>query len=175
MAREAGETAVVVPIPAADPAVSGWRDRFDPASARGMPAHVTAVYPFVPERRLSEDIRNDLRALCFTLPPLTVRFRRTGRFPGVLYLAPEPADGLSTLTRLLAERWPEHPPYGGAYDTVVPHLTLAVDPDETVLDSVDAQVARVLPLTTTLTEAALYVSDGAHWKRRWAFPFGRIE
>lgn len=58
----AGQTGVVVPVPAADPLVSRWRERFDPAAAFGVPPHVTIVYPFVPAEALSEHDLADLRA-----------------------------------------------------------------------------------------------------------------
>jgi hypothetical protein len=35
-------------VPAAEPVVSTWRERFDGSAAQGMPAHITALYPFLP-------------------------------------------------------------------------------------------------------------------------------
>ncbi|WP_406483763.1 2'-5' RNA ligase family protein [Streptomyces platensis] len=43
-----------------------------------------------------------------------LRFERCGWFPGVLYLASEPDTQLRRLTEVVAERWPEAPPYDGA-------------------------------------------------------------
>ena len=45
---EPGRSAVVVPGPAVESAVSSWRDRLDRSAAQGMPAHITALYPFRP-------------------------------------------------------------------------------------------------------------------------------
>ena len=55
-----------------------------------------------------------------------MRFERTGRFPGVVWLAPEPAEPFIALTELLAAAFPDHPPYEGAHDEIVPHLTLGL-------------------------------------------------
>lgn len=45
---EKGHAAVVVPVPAAEQLVSTWREQFDRSAAQGMPAHITALYPFLP-------------------------------------------------------------------------------------------------------------------------------
>jgi hypothetical protein len=162
---EAGQTAVVVPVSAAEPLVAPWRARFDPSAAQGMPAHVTALHPFVPA---TDRVVAELRALCAASPVLDVRFARTARFPGVLHLAPEPADGLRRLTLAIAERWPEAPPYGGAFEEVIPHLTVALGdhPGE-----VEAELRRGLPFAARLAEACLYEFDGSRWIARERLPF----
>jgi 2'-5' RNA ligase len=154
-----------VPVPAAEPVVSAWRKRFDASAGQGMPAHVTALYPFLPAGALTGDVVAELRGLCTAVPVLDVVFARTGRFPDVLYLDPEPADGLRRLTLAIAERWPEAPPYGGAYDDVIPHLTVAHAAGEAVAE-IEADVQRALPLAARLIEAWLYVFDGALWQAR---------
>ncbi len=40
------ETALVVPIPEAEEAVAPFRTTLDRAAGLGVPAHVTALYPF---------------------------------------------------------------------------------------------------------------------------------
>jgi hypothetical protein len=94
MTSARGQVAVVVPVPAAESVVSPWRERFDRSAAQGMPAHITALYPFLDVDLLTEAVVTALRQLCAELPILDVVFRRTARFPGVLYLSPEPADEL---------------------------------------------------------------------------------
>jgi hypothetical protein len=158
-------TAVVVPVPEAEPLVGPWRARFDPSAAQGMPAHVTALYPFVAP---TEAVVAKLRDLCAGLPALDVAFTRTARFEGVLYLAPEPAAGLRRLTLAVAARWPEAPPYGGAFDEVIPHLTVAQGQG---LEEVEAELQRGLPIAARLTEACLYELDGGRWRRRARLPF----
>jgi 2'-5' RNA ligase len=162
---------VVVPVPAAEPVVSTWRERFDGSAAQGMPAHITVLYPFLPEERLSGEVLTRLRELCAGMPALDVLFRRTGRFSGVLYLDPEPADGPRQLTLAIAEQWPEAPPYRGSFAEVIPHLTVAHGADDGVLDDIDADVLRRLPVSARLVEACLYVFDGERWQPRARLPF----
>ena len=84
---------------------AGARSRRDwPGSARattgqlasGVPAHVTVLYPFIPAARARAGRpagpgQRSPRAST----PFDIRFERVGRFPAVVYLAPEPAAPFS--------------------------------------------------------------------------------
>lgn len=167
-----GPSAVVVPVPEAEPLVSPWRSRFDASAARGMPAHITILYPFLRPRRLTDDVIALLVDACARQPALDVVFRRTARFTEVLYLDPDPADGLLRLTFDLADHWPQAPPYNGEFDEIIPHLTVAQGVGEDVLDAVDSELSASLPLAARLAEAHLLVFDGTRWRERARLPFG---
>jgi hypothetical protein len=171
MPFDRGQSAVVVPVAAAEPLVSAWRQRFDASAARGMPAHITALVPFLREDRLTDAVLAQLRELCGGLPVLEVEFRRTARFASVLYLDPEPSDGLRDLTCAITRRWPDTPPYGGAFEDVIPHLTVAHNADADILGDIEANILAGLPVHTRLTEAHLYVFDGARWRQRASLSF----
>jgi len=50
----AGQTAIIVPVPEAESAMSRWREKFDDSARAGVPAHVTVIAPFLllePHRR----------------------------------------------------------------------------------------------------------------------------
>jgi hypothetical protein len=169
---EPGTSAVVVPVPEAEPVVSAWRARFDASAGMGMPAHITALLPFLDEARLNADVTQRLATLCARHPVLDVEFGRFGRFPGVLYLDPEPSDGLRRLTLAIAEEWPEAPPYGGAFASVIPHLTVAEGADADMKPQIEEEIRAGLPVRARLAEAALFVFDGARWAPRLRLPFG---
>ena len=46
--RAMPETALVVEVPEAEPLVSQWRAQHDWSAQRGVPAHITILYPFAP-------------------------------------------------------------------------------------------------------------------------------
>jgi 2'-5' RNA ligase len=162
----ARQSAIIVPVPAAEPVVARWRELFDPSAARGMPAHITVLYPFLAEPRLTDDVLAPLEALCGAVAPFDVTFTRTGRFPNALYLEPDPSEPIRQLTLAIAGRWPEAQPYGGAFDDVIPHLTVAREVGEKVFAEADAEVSPALPIGAALSEAWLYVSrtDDGRWR-----------
>jgi 2'-5' RNA ligase len=166
-----GEAGIVVLVPEAEPVVGRWRARYDGAAAQGMPAHITILYPFLREPKIDESVLDRLRRICRATSPFDLELRHTARFPATIYLDPEPADPFRALTDALVTEWPEAPPYGGAYDGVVPHLTVADDVSTEVMDEVDADVGPRLPLRTRVSEAHLFVFDGRTWRPREALPF----
>ncbi|MFI9596495.1 2'-5' RNA ligase family protein [Nonomuraea sp. NPDC052265] len=165
-----GGTALVVTIPEAEPLVGHWRSRLDAAAADGVPAHVTILYPFLDRDRLEEVA---LGRLIAAHPAFDVRFTGCGRFPGVLYLAPDPERPFRELTEAVAGRWPEAPPYGGRFASIVPHLTVADQQEPELLDRVEAELIAGLPLTARVREVRLLVSDGRRWREDRAFALGR--
>lgn len=87
----------------------------------------------------------------------------------MLYLAPEPDTQLRRLTEVIADRWPEAPPYGGQFTEIVPHLTVADGQDDAVLDEIEADLLNRLPLTARVSSVDLMVHDGAKWQERASF------
>ncbi|MCX5404221.1 2'-5' RNA ligase family protein [Streptomyces sp. NBC_00335] len=168
----AGRTALIVRIPEAEPAVRDWRDRIDPAAraGAGVPAHVSVLYPFLPESLIDPSVHARIAAALRPHPAFDLRFERTGRFPGMLYLAPEPDAPLRRLTRAVAEHWPEVRPYGGRYPDPVPHLTVAQRAREADLDAAEAALRGRLPLTTRVRAVDLVAYDGTAWHERASFP-----
>ena len=54
------ETALLVPVPAAEPAVGQHRARLDEAARDGVPAHITVLYPFLPPAGIDEALLSSL-------------------------------------------------------------------------------------------------------------------
>lgn len=144
---EVGTTAVVVTVPAAEALVARVRDVFGAAAAVAVPPHVTLLYPWLDRDVCGDDDLADLERICAAVSPFDVTFDGFGRFPGVLWLAPEPAGPFAELTRAIARRWPQTPPYRGVHPDITPHLTV-MDLDGAGVDAADAaamaDVERVL-------------------------------
>ena len=165
-----GTTALVVTVSEAEPVVHEWRGRHDPSAAAGMPAHVTVLYPWLDEAAIDDGVDEALAALVAAEPEFDLRLGEIGRFAGTLYLRPDPAEPFRRLTAAVAATWPDHPPYGGAYDDVVPHLTVADREAEDVLDRVEAALAGFTPITARITSVDRWTFDGRRWVRRRTHP-----
>jgi 2'-5' RNA ligase superfamily len=159
-------------VPGAEPLVSRWRDRLDPYAPAGVPAHVTVLAPFLDAGQIGAAELAELRGLFASHPAFDATFPRCARFPGVLYLAPEPAGLFRALTGAVVARWPEAPPYGGRFPEVVPHLTVACSEDQDVLDRVEAALAGGLPVRASIASAQLLASDQGRWTELARFPLG---
>ena len=171
-AQPHGPTAIIIPVPEAEPAVGHWRDQYDPSAAQGMPAHITVLYPFLPEEQTTGETIEKLIRLFAAHTCFDLVLAGCARFPGgVLYLAPQPAQPLRALTASVAETWPQTPPYGGMFDEVVPHLTVAARVEPHVADHIEQQLAVTLPIVASIKEAWLYAPNGARWQPRRRLPF----
>lgn len=166
-----GQTALIITVPEAEPAVRAWRERFDPSVRTGVPAHITVHFPFLHHSRIDARTGAALAAALREHRPFTVRFTTCGRFPGVLYLAPEPETELRQLTQSIADRWPEVPPFEGRFTDIVPHLTVAQDQPDDVLDEIEAGLLGdcCLPVTAHIESVKLMVHDGTLWRERRTF------
>ena len=118
-------TGFIVRVPQAEALIGDLRERFDVSAGPGMPAHITVLFPFMTadciDNAVLQGIREALagaRAFRFTLASVA-------RFPATTYLVPEPAAAFIDLTTRLARRFPQFPPFGGEFETVIPHLTVA--------------------------------------------------
>jgi len=163
-----------VRIPAAEPTVARWRERLDPAAGEGVPAHVTVLFPFLPASGIDGATLAALGEVLGRHASFDVRFERCARLPGLLYLAPEPDTPFRRLTGAITDRWPETPPYGGKFDDVVPHLTVAQRQENlAVLEEVEADLNGRLPFTAQVSSVDLVVHDGTRWQHRMSFPLRR--
>jgi hypothetical protein len=171
-------SAVLVPVPDAEPAVASYRLRFDPSAARGVPAHVTVLFPFLPLSQLTSasvarlaDAVGSVRRFGVTLSE--PRWFEDG---GVLYLAPVPAEPFQRLTAAVSATFPECPPYEGRYADVVPHLTIGHPPlgSRSQLEEVERDIGRHLPVRSVVDRVWLMAGTDApdSWRVLHELPLG---
>jgi hypothetical protein len=154
---------LVVPVPAAAWVVG---------DGAAVPAHVTLVAPFLPREELTEGLVGELTTLFADVVPFSFDLDEVCAFPsGVVYLAPHPAAPFRQLTAELTRRFPEHPPYGGRFTDIVPHLTVPLLDGESLHD-VERRVRAHGPVRAQATQAQLlWVSEGGY-EVVAVFPFG---
>ena len=170
------ESALVILIPEAEDSVESFRNQYDPQAALGVPAHVTILYPFKPPRELTAEVIRTLEELFSKFPGFGISFSESRRFPGVLYLAPVADETIRRLTKIVARRFPETPPYGGRFTDIVPHLTVAQVSDPQRLDKIAADFERAarghLPIQSRVKEIALMDNESGRWKVHIRFALG---
>jgi len=164
-------SAVVIPF-GLPTALARIRRGWDEAGVAGAGPHVTILYPFLPCASLGRPVHTELAAIAHSVAAFDVRFERVRRFDGLLWIEPEPANDFVALTSAVVARWPDHPPYGGAFDEVVPHLTV-VESEVAPFDAVEAAALRAVPFSGRAERLELWCQDAAgRWRTRWRMPFG---
>jgi 2'-5' RNA ligase len=153
-------TALIVVIPEAEPAVGALRLEHDWSAPLGVPAHVTTIFPFADSADVDEQAIAEVAA---SFPAFDFELDRVGRFEGgPVWLHPEPSEPFVELTAAVWRRFPDYPPYEGAHDVVVPHLTVSYEPIEFQVE---------LPIRASAHEVTLMEEavDG-RWSVRCVFP-----
>jgi hypothetical protein len=142
-------SALIVPVPEAGAYYT---------SDLAIPAHVTILVPFVEPALVDETevkrVVSEFGAFDFVLD-------RVERFEdGLRWLHPEPSEPFAELTAAVWARWPDHPPYEGVHDEVVPHLTITVPDDPPV------------PIACRAREVVLLEEEepGGRWIARLSIP-----
>jgi hypothetical protein len=154
-------TALIVPVPEAELQIGELRLAHDWSAARGVPAHVTILFPFLDSEELDEaavaDLISRFSAFDFELD-------RVERFPdGPTWLRPAPSWPFVDLTAAVWQRWPDRPPYEGIHDEVIPHVTISDTPVEVELQ---------LPIAARAREVTLIEEDepSGRWTARLHLP-----
>jgi hypothetical protein len=154
-------TALIVPVPEAEPQIGELRLAHDSSAARGVPAHVTILFPFLDTVELDEAAVADLIS---QFPAFDFELDRVERFPdGTTWLRPAPSLPFVDLTAAVWQRWPQRPPYEGAFDEVIPHVTISEMPIDVELQ---------LPIAARAREVMLIEEDepSGRWATRLHLP-----
>ncbi|MEU9579045.1 2'-5' RNA ligase family protein [Streptomyces chilikensis] len=171
----AGTTSLSVALPVLDRLVAPWRRDWDTAARHGGIAHATVLFPFLHRERVDREVRAALAEEFAAHPPFELRFAGCRRFPGVLWLRPEPDAPLRALTAAVTARWPGRTPYAGLFGDLDPHVTVANTGDAGQHDLIEAALAPCLPLAERVAAVDLVVFDGRRWREWVRFPLGRAD
>lgn len=89
----------------------------------------------------------------------------------VVYVAPDDPEPFVALTSAVVAAYPDHPPYGGAYAEITPHLTIGHGQELGVLRSAEQEVLPRLPFRQRVDHVELWSGPdlaggrGGPWRR----------
>lgn len=170
--RVGGHSVLVIAVPELNEWIRERTAFYDPTFLSDDPgfvnAHITLLGPWISdpddaELRTVAEIAKSTPSFAFTLEEIAT-------FPdGIVYLAPAPAAPFTDLTARLARAFPEHPPYAGAFASVVPHLTLDQVGAEVSVESVRTSLGALVPATVRSTHIDLqwWENDRCRRLRSW--------
>src|SRR5690242_8387100 len=168
-------TGIVIPVREADTLV---RSRLLQVQPQYLPrdrspiAHITLLAPFHPIEQVDDAVVHRLGTFFAEITPFGFELTEVCEFPGgITYLSPEPAATFRRLTQQLHHEFPEFPPYGGAFDDVVPHVTVPLPATEES-NGLRRSLKATLPLRATATEAVLLYAAEDDTHVLATLPFG---
>lgn len=136
-------------------------------------AHITLLGPFVNLEQVDQVLIRHLKRFFSGVLPLAFTLRTLRSFPdGTAYLTPEPEAPFRALTQALWQAYPDFSPYGGAFDDVVPHLSLDDQSNEPAMSALACQLVPLLPLEVRVNVAHLYWYESGASRTLASFPLG---
>jgi hypothetical protein len=175
------ETALLVPVPAAEPVVGRHRARLDLAARDGVPAHITVLYPFLPVAGITSSLLGSLGRLFTAVAPFEFTLDRVDWFgEAVVWLGPRDPAPFTALTDSVFAAFPACPPYGGRHAKVIPHLTIGDSGNRQDLHAAADSVRSGLPVNAVAAEVILMagprpgsaVIPPGQWRTIATFPLG---
>ncbi|MEV6732780.1 MULTISPECIES: 2'-5' RNA ligase family protein [unclassified Streptomyces] len=149
---------------------AAWR--IDPALVRrGLPAHVSLLYPFVPESALTGQDEKAVRSLAASFPTADLLLEELVTAPGfVAVTVPE----LQPIVDAFRAQWPGLRPYRGRFGArPAAHVTIAMGADNpTAAAQVRTAIDSLLPLRTRTAAVQLAVLTEEGWQSRFTAPLG---
>ena len=161
------------------PAAARHRAAPDPLGSRrersACRPHVTVLFPFLAAGPtwIADGSGASSPAIAAAIEPFEVRFARVGRFP--TRRLPRARAGRRRSRRLTAEiaaRFPDHPPYGGAFEEVIPHLTVVESATRPLWTRSRWRPRGHLPFRhrVTMLEVLVAGRSEGRWHGRWRLP-----
>ena len=99
------QSALLLPVPAAETAVGPHRARLDLSARDGVPAHITVLYPFLPPAEIRPDVLAELSRLFAGAPRFSFTLDRVRWFDeSVVWLGPSDESPFRALTALARRR-----------------------------------------------------------------------
>ncbi|WP_248782901.1 2'-5' RNA ligase family protein [Streptomyces exfoliatus] len=158
-------------MPDADPLLeAAWR--VDPALVRrGVPAHVSLLYPFVPESALTHQDEKGVRSLVARFPAADLRLEEVVTASGFVAVT---VPGLQPIVDAFRDQWPGLRPYRGRFGArPAAHVTVAMGADTPAAAAhVRAAIGSLLPLDTRAAAVQLVVLTEDGWQPRFTVPLG---
>ncbi len=172
MASESLQSALIIEIPEAEPAVQRHRERLDANAPLGIPAHITVLAPFMPPDTIDTAVLTQIEQLFADLTRFRFRLDRTDWFgEQVLWLAPRDPAPFRALTQRVYRAFPAFPPFEGRHDDVVPHLTIGHGHPLNELRTAEDAVQAHLPIEASVAAITLMTERyaGGHWAKTATF------
>lgn len=166
------QSAFIVAVPEAEARVHALRQRFDPTARQGVPAHVTVLYPFMSPELIDALAVSEIRLALADSRPFQFSLSRVGRFPDAAYLRPDPASPFVRLTESLVRVFPNFRPYGGRFDSIVPHLSVAQGASSDIAVA-ERELSEVMvsggPIHSVCSSVLLIENSSGAWRPMHAF------
>ena len=167
------QTGFIVRVAEAEHMVAALREKYHPVAKLGVPAHVTVLFPFMALEDIDNSVEQKIQAALVCVAAFSFNLSSVGRFPVTAYLVPEPKQPFVALTHALYRAFPSFPPFGGEFEDIIPHLTVAhgaAEQAEEAAVEMGLALAASGPVHSHCKEVELLENSSGMWPTARVFP-----
>ena len=149
--------------------ISKWRHATVAVASKGVPPHITLLYPWRPAPITDVDV-SALKSTLKGQRPFPLVFTHVEQFSNrVLYLAVDEESEVRTLMQKIIAAFPDVKPYSSEFSNPIPHLTIARAPSDVIfnelIQEVSASIASKLPIEIIVREiVVMEENEDSNWK-----------
>jgi 2'-5' RNA ligase len=174
------ETSIDIHFSELDDLIGRWRHATVSVAAKGVPPHITLLYPWTPGPLRDADV-DRLGSVIDQQDAFSLQLTGIGMFQRTraLYLAVDESAPLRRMMQGIFSAFPDTPPYRGAFPDPLPHVTIATAADDEELDTlaeeIAAHVSPHLPIEMAVQEVVIMEEgDDSLWRICATLPLGRF-
>jgi protein-tyrosine phosphatase len=152
------KSVIFIDVPEAEEILKHIKLKFneiDPIPNNG-PAHITIQFPWIPPNIIEQDDMEKVRNIFSKMKPFDYSMKHSWFGKEVLILIPEDPKPFIEMTKSILEEWPDYPYYGGDYDEIEPHITLAYG-EYNNLKMIEKEIQEKLPIKAICSEIIISV------------------
>ncbi len=152
-----------------DDLISKWRHSTIAVASKGVPPHITLLFPWRPVPITDIDI-STLRSVTKGQHPFPIVFTHIEQFSKrVIYLAINEESDVRILIQKIIAAFPDASPYDHEFPNPIPHLTIAKAPDDATFDAlfkeVSASIVSELPIEIIVREiVVMEEGEDTNWR-----------
>lgn len=162
-------SALDIQISNAGEIIEKYRKKYTSDGAKGMPPHITLLYPFLKTNEYTQQNHNILVDVISKMQPFSFRFEGVDRFPGVLYLKVSQKEKIINIIQKIVHEFPDFLPYGGKFpiNELTPHLSIAVSSSEKKLDFIEQEFINEIGIMNLDSIFVEYLSLSVRISGNW--------
>jgi 2'-5' RNA ligase len=163
------ESAIDINVNEIDTLILKWRNSTVGIASKGVPPHITLLFPWRPVPITDTDI-STLRSVIKDQHPFPIVFTHIEQFSKrILYLAINEESEVRILIQKILAAFPDASPYNNEFSNPIPHLTIAKAPDDATFDTlyqeVSTSIASKFPIEIMVREiVVMEEGEDTNWR-----------
>lgn len=154
------KTSIDINFPELTEFLNPWRDDTVELAHKGVPPHITLIFPWIPAPIKVKDAKN-IDDILKNISTFFLEFTTVDKFAnGTVYLVPKDSGNMQKIHEEIISKYPTVKMYDGEFSNTIFHLTIAkVGDDENKYLEIKNHFEKHLPIKKQITKITIMQED----------------